>query len=129
MLNIKKLSSMLLMLFCNEVIWNIILFLPDQFQRVWSRKPIPVDFKNSNMWSLKYIRLQASSQVCTSCTVYMDKKIIMKIEWDECIIGHICFGSCCMIYALIIISHKMQWIHQSPKQLRYHTQSAACAIK
>ena len=53
----------------------------------------------------------------------------MKIELDECIIGHVCWRSRCVIYALITTSQKMQCTYQSPERLRYHTQSAAYAIK
>lgn len=52
----------------------MMLILEYQFQREWSRKPIPVAFQKSNIWNLKYMRLQANSQVRTSCAVYVDEK-------------------------------------------------------
>lgn len=53
----------------------------------------------------------------------------MKIELGEYIIGHICFES--LLYDICTYYPKPQDArkYQSPEQLRYHTQSAAYAIK
>lgn len=65
------------------------------------------------------MRSQASSQVCTSCAVYVEKKIIMKIERDECITGLICFSSFCMIDALITIRHDKYIHHPSSRDFTH----------